>query len=224
MFIEDSVLRLAHADHPTLLHRLAEFVETRCLQDKPALIIQASPTEKDLEINVLLPATVLALRGNQMEQHSWWNGFRTNYQPTPTFRGVAAYDDRAEPNWAYELHRDGHLIAGVWRFPTMLKGNAEVACLADFYSEIFADFASKALGLLASDGEGISAQLTAVLLNGSNLHFAKMAEFGAGHVISSPIAVRHLCWRIRNVSDAASWNLAAARMGAELLGIGGAKP
>ncbi|MGF6505874.1 hypothetical protein [Paraburkholderia sp. 32] len=224
MVIEDPTLRLAYADHPKMLHRLAEFVDRYLLEDKPALVIQATPTNEDFEADVLLPSSVASLQGVGSDQNSWWNCFRTNYQPRPTFRGVAAFDERDAANWAYEFHRDGHLIAGIWRFPSMHKVNAEVVCLPDFYAEIFEDFANKALRLAAPEGNGFPARLTATLLNAPDLHFAKKADFGNMHVVVPPSRTRHLCWRVRQVGDVASWQLAAERMGAELLGIGGVKP
>ena len=94
---EDSTLRLAYADHPKLLLRLSEFVDAHSLQNKPALIIQAAPTDDDIEADVLDPASLKVLRDNGGEENSWWRGFQSFNRPEPTFRGILATDHGNEP-------------------------------------------------------------------------------------------------------------------------------
>ena len=221
---EDSTLRLAYADHPKLLLRLSEFVDAHSLQNKPALIIQAAPTDDDIEADVLDPASLKVLRDNGGEENSWWRGFQSFNRPRPTFRGVQATDHGSEPAWACEYHRDGHVIAGLWTFDEQHTAKGAVSCLSDYFAPIFADFARTALGLAAARGGATAAQLTATLLHASDLHFAKIPEYGNVPQMILPTRTQHLCWRVRKVDDSNSWRIAVERMGAELLGIGGARP
>ncbi|MGU7785054.1 hypothetical protein [Burkholderia sp. PU8-34] len=219
---EDAKLKIAYADHPNMILRLCEFSETYSLLNRPALVVQARPIDQDFEIDVMDDAVRNALQRGNGGQNGWWSSFHSNYVPDPTFRGVAAVSQRGDPDWSYELHRDGHLIAGLWKFPELSNNGTEnVSCVADFHVEFFCDFVEAALRVLKQAACEVPYSLTATLLGASDLYFAAKSDFGSGHKLLPPCKQARLYWRVRTVDSPDTWRSAARMMGGELVGAYG---
>ncbi|AOZ06460.1 hypothetical protein [Cupriavidus malaysiensis] len=217
MLTQDTALQIAYAERPDMLLRLAEFVVSYALHDRPTLIAQASTDSRGLEVDLADEARQAALRTGSGRQVAWWDAFHAAGGLHPVFRGLACLDSRDEPQWAFEMHRDGSLIAGVWAFPECGHGSSKQQ-LTDFYAGFFEDFAEKALRLTADLPKPY--RFTATLLRASSLQFAAAGYSGWFHAPPSP-RLETLQWPLRLTSTPDTWQIAAARMNTELFGAYG---
>ncbi|MGT2453879.1 hypothetical protein ACU4GI_11505 [Cupriavidus basilensis] len=217
MLTQDAALQIAYAERPDMLLRLAEFAVGYVPQSKPALLVQASPDIRGLEVDLSGIALQAALRHGNDRQHAWWGGLHAPSELQPVFRGLACQDSREAPRWACEMHRDGSVIAGVWTFPEGGSGS-DRPCLHDFYVGFFDDFVEKALRLTADLAQPY--RLTATLLQASALPFATSSYGGWQGTAAAP-RLDTLQWPLRLVSAPEHWRAAATLMNAELFGAYG---
>lgn len=216
MLTQDTALQIAYAGRPDMLLRLAEFASSYALADKPALIFQASPEDRDAAHHLADAAMKLALSHGTDRNVAWWDGFRSSQAARPVFRGWACRDAKDDPQWALEMHRDGSCIAGVWAFP---EGHREPPgpCLHDFYAGAFEDFVEMALRL--SGESPPSYRLTATLLHANRLPFVT-GNGGWSRTTPAP-RLATLQWPLRTVSQPDAWNVAVTAMNTELFGTYG---
>ncbi|HKR46045.1 MAG TPA: hypothetical protein VJU59_41365 [Paraburkholderia sp.] len=222
--IDHVLLECTYHDHQRLIAKLGGFAESYALTDRPALIVQASPVSCGLEVDVLDRALLDILRPRHFETdgNSYWSGFESSYHHRPTFGGVAILEEHNEPNWAYEFHRDGHAIAGVWKFHTWQSGDRQAGySIDDQYRNVFRDFRDKTLRTIERAGLTGGYHLTAALLHANVLKFAARHHLSGALIHKSPPLQQHLVWRVRNVAQRADWDLAVNAMGKELVGAWG---
>lgn len=158
---------------------------------------------------------------------AWWDGFRSTSRARPTFHGVASLSNPSEPTWATEMHRDGHFMAAVWRFPDLAASDGRpVPVIADFYCSFFDDFCALVANVLEQGGVAQRYELTATLLGAQRLHFAKPSDFGGQHVIgAAPLAMTNLQWSVLAVEQGApAWIASGKALGRGLTGVYGAMP
>jgi hypothetical protein len=140
-----------------------------------------------------------------------------------TFHGIASLPAREQPAWAAEAHRDGHFIAGIWRFPEFAVRGSNVPSLADFYADVFSDFFQLVASTLQVGSEPPKYEVTASLVHAPKLHYA-MRSFG-GHVIRDPLTIDHLQWPIAAARvGTPEWMSLAVQMGKALTGAYGDTP
>jgi len=123
--------------------------------------------------------------------------------------------------WASELHVDGSLISGVWKFPPnspQERDSAEGVGVADFYARLFQDFAYLATEVY--EAAGYSAKLYATC----TMHLADRLPLVSAHgQISAPASRRpSLRWPIATV-DSADMSATGEDMAAQFLRIYGRK-
>lgn len=216
MLTQDTALQIAYAGRPDMLLRLAEFDSSYALADKPALIFQASPEDRDTANHLPDSAMKSALSHGTDRNVAWWDGFRSSQAARPVFRGWACRDARDTQQWALEAHRDGSCIAGVWAFP---EGHRDPPglCLRDFYAGALEDFVAMALRLIGDSTP--SYRLTATLLQANRLPFVT----GDGGWTRTFPAQRlaTLQWPLRTVSKPDTWTAAVTAMNTELFGAYG---
>lgn len=212
MLTRDTALRIAYAERPDMLLQLAEFTESYALADKPALIVQACPEDRNAAPTD--SAIKAALSQGTDRNVAWWDGFRTRQAVSPIFRGFATEDAREDPQWAFEMNRDGSCIAGVWAFPNGRR-EGDGPCMQDFYAGFFEDFANMALRL-TSDAATIY-KLTATLLHANRLSF----DNGGWSRVTPAPRLATLQWPLRSVSQPDTWHAAVTAMNIELFGAYG---
>jgi len=216
MITQDAALQIAYAERPDMLLRAAEFASNYALADKPALIVQASPEDRNAGFHLTEAMTKAPLLHGANRQVAWWDGFNSSQAAQPVFRGWALRDAREAPQWSLEMHRDGSCIAGVWAFPESRVESAD-HCLHDFYTGFFEDFIEIALRLT---GEAAPTyRLTASLLHANRLPFV-MGNGGWARTTPAP-RLSMLQWPLRVVSQPDAWRAAGIAMCVELFGAYG---
>ncbi len=182
--------------HPELHRRLTDFVEDYSLGDKPALIWQWRPCDL-VEVDVSAPGVhdLISRGAVSSRMQSWWYGFRSSYGVVPVFSGLSSTDPRNAAGWAAEIHTDGHLIAGLWRFPDVSTNGTPAACVSDFHLDAFRDFAElseTAAAVIKSTGPSC---MTATLLAATSLQFVRSGNHWRGQ---AQRATREtMQWRVR---------------------------
>ena len=97
----------------------SNFLEDYELSAKPALILQAWPTNA-LEVDISSEKLRESMRGGggPASSDGWWHGFKMSWYPSLVFDGLASAKDLSGAGWATEIHVDGHVSAGVGHFPS----------------------------------------------------------------------------------------------------------
>lgn len=222
MQTENFMLKTAYDGYSHFFVKLCEFEECYQLNGRPALIVQASPVARNVEVDVLERGFVQALQHSGSGAENWWNGFESACRPIPTFGGVSLVDSYSGPAWAYEFHRNGHAISGVWTFPSgALSDNKAVMYFFDSYAEVFRDFKEKTVAAIEHAGISGAYDLTAALLNAKKLSYSPPNIVGRVGNAMTPPKQETLVWRVRRVAEPADWDAAIRVMGAELLGAYG---
>lgn len=195
MITNDPILQLRLKGHPEMLARLAEFISMYGLAERPALILQARPSDP-LEKDVLQDPNIgRRLTAGARDRPAWWHGFQTGTAVQPTFHGLAAISNRGDPTWASELHRDGHFIAGLWEFFSQPYKNQEVLCVPDFFDDAITDFFALVRKTLGRDG--VTYHFTGTLCLAGKLYYLGQSDFGSQHVIRhDPLPLPHLQWPV----------------------------
>ncbi|HVL10698.1 MAG TPA: hypothetical protein VM512_16305 [Burkholderiaceae bacterium] len=120
----------------------SNFLDDYGLQDKPVLMWQCLPAEiflPDISSKKILNA--FSQGGGDRADDGWWHGFKSYTGPTLVFDGLAS-SKNPDDGWVTELHVDGYLSAGLWRFIEQgMRSEATVLEVADFHVNAFRDFA-----------------------------------------------------------------------------------
>jgi hypothetical protein len=141
-----------------------------------------------------------------------------------TFHGIASLPAREQPAWAAEMHRDGHFIAGIWRFPEVSIRGSNVPALADFYVAMFDHFFQLVASTLQAGSEPPNYEVTASLVRAPQLHYVKQSRFGGQHV-QDPLTIDNLQWPIAAARvGTPEWTSLAAQMSKALTGAYGDTP
>jgi hypothetical protein len=219
MVVDDKYVALCLRDRPDFLLRLEEFSHQYRLQERPALVLQARPTP-GIQGGSLLEDRMAVKRFEAGVQTSngWWQGFRSRVAETASFRGVASLQAHTNPMWAAEMHRDGHFIAGSWRFPDIDKGGSTVLAIPNFFEQMFVDFfAVVASAVSESLSTARRYEVTATLLNSTKLHYAEDEFMNRLRVTRGPPTMTHVQWPIELAEvGQPSWDTTAKAMGAAL--------
>lgn len=118
------------------------FCQDYGVTDKPALVWQCLPTD-DVVVNPASESLQEAIRegASAVSDAAWWYAFKSHRRPVFIFDGLASSAVDSATEWATEVHRDGHFIAGLWSFPDRPPiDRAKGKAVADFYADAFSDF------------------------------------------------------------------------------------
>jgi hypothetical protein len=176
------------------------FLEDYDLKSKPALIWQAWPANA-IEVDISSEKLRVAISegGGPIANDSWWHGFKMSGQPLLVFDGLASTADGKGDGWASEIHADGHLSAGIWKFPESAPGSSNpVVGIADFYVNAFRDFTYLAGKTFEAAGALGAVHLTATMHQADKL--ALVAD--PGRVIAPAPKRKTLRWPIATVNAA----------------------
>lgn len=224
--LEDKLLSLRLKSCPEFQIRLAEFLHSYRVEDRPALVVQArrSPGSQGDFSNVDEPEVQKRFLAGVQTQNGWWQGFRSMGAVIPTFHGIASLPAREKPGWAAEMPRDGHFIAGIWQFPPVSVRGSDVAAIADFYVEMFKDFVLLVASVLKGASQPPTYEVTATLVDAHALHYAMRAHYGIREVVD-PLAIHNLQWPLVAAQVGTSeWTSLAVQMGKALAGAYGDTP
>lgn len=196
----DQEIAIAEALERAFDRKRASFLEDYELRSKPALILQAWPVEP-LDVDTSNEKLQDAMRkgGGPASGDGWWNGFTFGWWPTLVFDGLSSKSEHSAAGWATEVHVDGHIVAGVWTFPTASEGTSDAQLgVADFYSGTFKDFSYLATQILSSLEVSGAVHLT------TTMHMADKLAYLAGRGrISAPAPNRKtLRWPIATTTGA----------------------
>ncbi len=226
--LDDKLLSLRLESRPEFQLRLAEFLHSYGVADRPALVVQArrAPGTESGTVDVDDPEVQKRFLAGMRTNNGWWQGFRSMTAVQATFHGIASLPTREQPPWAAEVHRDGHFIAGIWKFPEFSIRGSNVPGLADFYVEMFNDFFQLLASTLQAGSEPPKYEVTASLVCAPKLYYAKRSDFGGHHVIShDPLTIDYLQWPIAAAQvGTLEWMSLAAQMGKALTGAYGDTP
>jgi len=192
-------LELERALEQHFERKRVNFLEGYGLLSKPALILQCVPDEP-LPLDLTAEALVDAIRagGGPAADDGWWHGLKNGDRPCLTFEGLSTRRRSYPEDWASDVHVDGSLIVGVWKFPPSSSFEPDTVPgvgVGDFYVQLFKDFAylaSKLYEAVAYSG---------VLHVTCTMHHADKLPLVNGHgQISVPASKRStLRWPIATV-------------------------
>ncbi|MEO8107465.1 MAG: hypothetical protein ABI886_09810 [Betaproteobacteria bacterium] len=229
MILDDKALALRLSNRPEFLLRLVEFLQTYDVSAKAALVIQARPAPDSTSGAVDIDDARLQKRflAGAEAADPWWQGFHSMIRAKPTFHGIASLPAHEQPAWASEVHRDGHFIAGVWKFPDLPSGRgAEVKVIPAFYVDMFTDFFKLVASTLQLSDGTAPYEATATLVQAPELHFAQQTQFNNNYAVSAkPLTIDNLQWPVSTAEvGTPHWAALATRMGKALTGAYGASP
>lgn len=225
--LDDKLLSVRLAAQPEFHVRLVEFLHSYGVIERPALVVQARPAHGSAlaEVNVDDADVQKRFLAGIPTNNGWWQGFRSMVAARRTFHGIASLPSREQPSWASEMHRDGHFMAGIWRFLERSVRDTAVELVADFYVDMFGDF----LQLVESTLERVSEQptydTTWTLTHAPKLHYGSASTYGQFTVTASPLHISHLQSPISVARvGTPEWRRLAVRMGQNLTGAYGDAP
>ena len=226
--LDDKLLSLRLANRPEFHLRLAEFLQSYRVADRPALVVQArlDPDTRGNAVDVDDPEVQARFLAGVQTDNDWWQGFRSVAAAQATFHGIASLPSAEQPTWASEMHRDGHFVAGCWRFPEFSVRGSKVSGVADFYVAMFDDFFQLLVSTLQAGSEPPKYEVTATLVCAPKLYYAKRSHFGGQYVVfEDPLTTENLQWPVAAARvGTPEWTLLAAQMGKALTGAYGDTP
>ena len=225
--LEDRLISLRLSRQPEFHARLAEFIHSYRIADTAALVVQARPSLGTTHRINVDDANVRNRFREGVGNHAWWDGFASVVAPQRTFHGIGSLPARESPTWASEAHRDGHFIAGIWRFPVLRANATDVPCVADFYAAMFSDFLSLVAVTLQAAGVEASCDydVTWTLTNAPQLYYAGRSDFGQHGITAQPLQVLNLQYPIATATvGSADWARLGMEMGQTLTGAYGGNP
>ena len=225
--LDDKLLSARLTEQPEFHVRLVEFLQSYGVIERAALIIQARPALGNAFTGVNIDDADVQKRflAGVPTNNGWWQGFRSMVAARPTFHGVASLPTRENPVWASELHRDGHFIAGIWKFPEFTVQSTPAEVIADFYADIFMDFLRLVESTLGQRDEQPTYQTTWTLTQAPRLHYGSKSMWGQFTVTATPLQISNLQWPISSAKvGTPEWKQLATRMGQCLTGAYGDEP
>jgi hypothetical protein len=198
LILQDKLLMTRLQSHPEFALRLQEVITTWNLEAKPGLYVQARPVSENRKLDVDAPALRAVLNEGAQEHERWWDSLSAPL----VFRsvhGITGLTDAAQPNWLVEVHRDGHLLAGVWDFPTAPTADGESAVIPDWYSKFFEQFMEVTGNLMSAVNQAGDFQVTATLVNADALRFAT-TRGGGTSLLGSGCRQKNVQWLVRTAA------------------------
>jgi len=222
MILEDRRLLFHYQEHPQFLLRLDTLLTRMRAPEKPSLVAQLMP-RTPLSLDTDNKSLVALLRGGAGTSDSWWNGFQSYEEYSPTMYGVATSPTSDKLSWTFEVHRDGHFIAAIWNFPVPDDSEATQA-MPDYYAFFIHDVFSFAGSILNHYGYSQADFLaTATVISANILPFMRHHQFMRRYVTDKEaLPVKNLPLPIVEAKCGAdSWNDAKIMLGKNLCGAYG---
>lgn len=169
--LDDKLVMTRLQSHPEFALRLQEVITTWNLEDKPGLYVQARPVLDGYRLDVDAPALREVLSEGAQEHERWWDNF-TAPIVMRSVHGITALANVSQPEWLVDVHRDGHILAGVWEFPTAPTRDGETPAIAAWYVKFFEQFFELSENILKALNQAGEFHFTATLVNADSLRYA----------------------------------------------------
>jgi hypothetical protein len=178
------------------VRKLRNFMSDHGLDDVPALVFQCAPVEPHApDLKAIALHHALLNGAGQAWHGDWWAGFVGGVSST-VFEGIAAMNDRAEPNWAIEVHQDGHVLAGI-----RLLVLSNIDGLPDNIENAFPHFGLLIDSLYSAASINGKMRVTSSLVNAKGLRLLKFRNYGQPSV--RVLRREMLEWPVRLANNAA---------------------
>lgn len=216
--IQDKLVAKRLEYHPEFLLRLHEVLVTWDLSSKPGLFVQARPTVPST-LDVARAEVRNALREGISGESNWWNSFGAALT-LRSLHGITAVLNSEAPTWLTEVHRDGHMLAGVWEFPPASDRDNNVPVVASWYAAFFEEFFALASAVSGVGGLKGDFDVTATLVNANALRYANSTHNGQIlRVAGAPSRLQHVQWTVRAATvGSKQWDALARTMAEGLAG------
>ena len=224
MIIDDKAAMLRLTAYPEFALRHDEFVSSYGRSGLPGLTVQLRPVEQGTVLNLDDSALLARLSTGAPSQNAYWASFRPGTKPRPTMHGVSSLPTWKDPQWAFEAHRDGHFIAGVWEFPSIDgTGDTGSRALPAFFGKMFEDFFAVAAAIVSPINPTLAFNATVTISGTDVLNFAAKSDFGDQWVKGSgPVERRLIQLPVYQTQlGAPSWHSAAADLARAMCGAYG---
>lgn len=225
MLLDDKLLTTRLERNPEFLLRLHEVLATWGLAGKPGLYLQARPAPGSaVHLDVDAPAVRQALRTGAQGDERWWDSLEAPHTQR-NVHGITGLMDATKPEWLTEVHHDGHVLAGVWTFPSAPTRDGETLVIADWYANFFRHFFEFAASVAQAADLNGQFQVTATLVNADALRYANSNNAGYIGVSGEPCNLKNVQWMV-HTSEIGSeqWQALAVTMAKGLLGAYRARP
>lgn len=118
------------------VEKLTHFLADHGFGTAPTLVLQCFPTELHaVDVDSPLVRQALLNGTGQQGMDDWWRGFMANHAPAATFDGLRSGGEVSAQGWITEIHRDGHVLAGI-----RADALAQVPAVLLTLTEAFSDF------------------------------------------------------------------------------------
>jgi hypothetical protein len=216
VLIDDPYLQWAFSQEPTYLRKLHDFACRYALHERTALYLQARALTGHFQAEVRVPAVRAAMADSGTGRDEPWDGFgQVSVAPGPCFEGLCLVSARESPEWATEVHQDGHVCAGLWRFPTLdaaFSGtHAQSILIPAGYRAVFADFGALLKRVAQALDTPCGFAVTATLALNGEVVFAD--RYPPSRAAASRSGTRPLFqWPVLDAPDAQRLDVQLARM------------
>lgn len=219
MLLDDKLLTTRLQGHPEFLLRLHEVVGTWALGDKPGLYLQARPaSEGRVALDVDAQPVRQAVRTGAQGDEQWWDSLEAPHAQR-SVHGITGLMDARQPEWLTEVHHDGHVLAGVWTFPSAPTRDGETLVIPDWYATFFKHFFELTANVAQAgrlDGEF---HVTATLVNADALRYASTSSGGHIGVSGEPCNLKNVQWMVHTAAiGSEQWGALALTMAKGVLG------
>jgi len=175
MILEDQLLVTRLRSQPEFALRLHEVLLTWGLSEKPGLYVQMRPAQQIALLDVNAQAVRQVLREGAEGPEHWWDSLSAP-QVLSSVHGITALMNSVKPDWLMELHRDGHMLAGVWSFPDVRMREGDAMAIADWYASFFTQFFQVAANVAKAANLSGDFMATATLVNAKGLRYANSSS------------------------------------------------
>lgn len=217
MILEDQLLVTRLRSQPEFALRLQEVLLTWGLSEKAGLYVQVRPTAAGASLDVDAQAVRQVLQKGAEGEERWWDSLSAP-QALSSVHGITALMNSASPDWLVELHRDGHMLAGVWVFPDVRTRDADVRVIVDWYASFFTQFLELAANVAKAANLSGDFVATATLVNAKELRYARSSPH-AGAIAGEACAQTNVQWLTYTAAiGTEEWSNLATTMGLGLPG------
>lgn len=210
---EDFLLK--EATERELERKRANLIADYGCRDRPSIIWQCMPVDI-LAVDTTNDSIRKVVRDGAVEysDNGWWHGFSSGRQPALVFDGLSSSSATDEVGWVVEIHSDGHVLAGVWRFPELSAiGGTLGPVVGTFYADAFRDF-----GFVASRIYESSRYAGALLVTCTMLHANKLPLAGSnGQVLAPAVSRGELRWPVHSIDGPEHISTACVAMAARFM-------
>jgi hypothetical protein len=221
VILEDQLVRVRLKHQSEFVLRLHEVLTNWSLNEKPGLVVQARPAENGaLDLTAVKVRTTLREGIEADDRPNFWDHFEA-ISMLYNVHGITGTVSTDTPRWLTEVHRDGHMLAGVWDFPEVpVRGGHTAAAIAYWYASFFEEWFKLMANVAAAGGLSGEFLVTATLVNANLLRYGARNPANQAVVSGEQCLMQNVQWSVQGASiGSAEWHTLGKAMA---LGIAGA--